>query len=183
MTTTAGHQCHETHAAGARRRQLRMMQLFFTGAAVIAMLALFDAARPDTTETVFGSGPVRLTDTAIESPAPASGPVGCNSPKRHRTWPAVAALPPTTTATKPSNRPSRKNSRPCSSWMKNKTKRPSSSLNKACSRLKWTNNRPTTRKPLSKRGGREVRPSCAIWATSRSRIRACNSDQRTALID
>jgi hypothetical protein len=91
MTTTAGHQCHETHAAGARRRQLRMMQLFFTGAAVIAMLALFDAARPDTTET--------------------------------------------------------------------------------------------TRKPLSKRGGREVRPSCAIWATSRSRIRACNGDQRTALID
>jgi hypothetical protein len=81
MTTTAGHQCHETHVAGARRRQLRMMQLFFAGAAAVAMLALFDAARPDTTETAFGSGPVRLTDTAIESPAPAGGPVGLQFPQ------------------------------------------------------------------------------------------------------
>jgi hypothetical protein len=53
-----------------------MMQLFFAGAAAIAMLALWDAARPDTTETMLGSRSVRLTDTAIDLPAPASGPVG-----------------------------------------------------------------------------------------------------------
>ena len=76
MTTTAGHQCHETLAAGSRRRQVRMMQLFFAGAVAIAMLALWDAARPDTTETMLGSRSVRLTDTAIDLPAPASGPVG-----------------------------------------------------------------------------------------------------------
>ena len=76
MTTTAGHQCHESPAADARRRQLRMMQLFLAGAATIAMLALFDAARPDTTETMLGSGSVRLTDMVVDLPAPAGGPVG-----------------------------------------------------------------------------------------------------------
>src|ERR1700756_5775645 len=81
MTTTAGHQCHETHAAGTRRRQVRMMQLFFAGAAAIAMLALSDAAWPDTTETTLGSRPVRLTNTAIDLPAPASGPVGLQFPQ------------------------------------------------------------------------------------------------------
>jgi hypothetical protein len=40
---------HEIKPTGARRRQLRMMQIIFAGAAAIAMLALFDAARPDTT--------------------------------------------------------------------------------------------------------------------------------------
>jgi hypothetical protein len=76
MTTTTS-QIHET--ADARRRQLRMMQLIFAGAAAIAMLALFDAARPDTTETVLGSGSVRLTDMAV--PAPASGPFGPQFPQ------------------------------------------------------------------------------------------------------
>ena len=57
------------------------MQLIFAGAAAIAMLALFDAARPDTTETVLGSGSVRLTDMAVESPLPASAPVGLQFPQ------------------------------------------------------------------------------------------------------
>jgi hypothetical protein len=45
---------------------LRRMQLIFAGAAAIAMLALFDAARPDTTDTVLGS--VRLTDVGLPLP-------------------------------------------------------------------------------------------------------------------
>src|SRR5262249_51561317 len=47
------------------RRQLRILQLIFAGAAAVAMFALFHAARPDT---------VRLADTALS--APASGPLG-----------------------------------------------------------------------------------------------------------
>jgi hypothetical protein len=62
MTTTAPHE----------RRRLRMMQLAFAGVAALAMIALFDAARPDTTQTVRGS--VRLTGVALS--APASGPFG-----------------------------------------------------------------------------------------------------------
>jgi hypothetical protein len=58
-----------------------MMQLFFAGAAAIAMLALLDAAGPDTTETMLGSGSVRLTDMAVDLPAPASGPVGLQFPQ------------------------------------------------------------------------------------------------------
>ena len=81
MTTTADRQRHETPATGARCRQLRMMQLFFAGAAAIAMLALLDAARPDTTETMLASGSVRLADMAVDLPAPASGPVGLQLPQ------------------------------------------------------------------------------------------------------
>jgi hypothetical protein len=58
-----------------------MMQLFFAGAAAIAMLALMDAARPDATETMLGSGSVRLADMAVDLPAPASGPVGLQVPQ------------------------------------------------------------------------------------------------------
>jgi hypothetical protein len=60
------------HAAGPRRRQLQILQLLFAIAAAIAMLALFDAARPDTTGTTLGS--VRLTDMTITSPLPATPP-------------------------------------------------------------------------------------------------------------
>ncbi|HET7074263.1 MAG TPA: hypothetical protein VFI55_09330 [Mycobacterium sp.] len=74
MTTTPHRPSRQTHAAGTRRRQLRVMQLIFAGAAAIAMFALFDAARPDTTETMLGSGSVRLADMAGDLPAPASGP-------------------------------------------------------------------------------------------------------------
>jgi hypothetical protein len=58
-----------------------MLQLIFAGAAAIAMLALFDAARPDTAETMLGSGSVRLTDMAVDLPAPASDPVGPQYPQ------------------------------------------------------------------------------------------------------
>jgi hypothetical protein len=81
MTTTPHQPSRHTHAAGTRRRQLRVMQLMFAGAAAIAMLALFDAARPDTTETMLGSGSVRLADMAVDLPAPASGPVGPQFPQ------------------------------------------------------------------------------------------------------
>jgi hypothetical protein len=79
MNTTAG--SHEIRTAGARRRQLRMVQLFFAGAAAIAMLSLFDAARPDTTGTMLGSGSVRLSDMAVGLPAPADGPMGLQFPQ------------------------------------------------------------------------------------------------------
>jgi hypothetical protein len=61
-----------TTTTPCQRRGLRMAQLAFAGAATLAMIALFDAARPDTTHTVLGS--VRLTDVALT--APASGPFG-----------------------------------------------------------------------------------------------------------
>jgi hypothetical protein len=54
---------HENTAPGARRRQLRMMQLIFAGAATVALLALFHSA--GSTETTLGSGSVRLADTAF----------------------------------------------------------------------------------------------------------------------
>lgn len=57
MTTTPRHQ-----SAGPKSRQLRILQLTFAGAAAIAVCALVDAARPDSTATVLGSGPVHLID-------------------------------------------------------------------------------------------------------------------------
>src|SRR5208283_3108851 len=81
MTTTTYHQCDEINAAAARRWQLRVVQVIFVGAAAIAMLALFDAARPDTTETMLGSGSVRLADQVTYLPAAASGPVGLQFPQ------------------------------------------------------------------------------------------------------
>jgi hypothetical protein len=67
------------NTVGARRRQLRVMQLIFAGAAAIAMLALFDAARPDTTGPVLNSSSVHLVDLSV--PAPASGPSGLQFPQ------------------------------------------------------------------------------------------------------
>jgi hypothetical protein len=60
-----------TTTALGPRRQPRATQLILAGAAalgILAMLALFAAASPDTTQTV------RLTDFAVA--APASGPFG-----------------------------------------------------------------------------------------------------------
>jgi hypothetical protein len=82
MTTTAPAQVHQNNTTGARRRQSRLLQLIFAGAAalgILAMLALFDAARPDTTGSVLNSASVRLADTAV--PAPASGPFGPELPQ------------------------------------------------------------------------------------------------------
>src|ERR1700742_3956680 len=60
------------HAAGIRPRQLRILQLIFAAAAAIAMLAFFNAARPDSTGTALGS--VRLTDVSIAAPLPQTPP-------------------------------------------------------------------------------------------------------------
>src|ERR1700677_1387550 len=79
MTTTTPSQVDQINATGARRRQLRLIQLIFAGAAAVAMLALFDAARPDTTGSVLNSESVRLADMAV--PAPASGPFGPQLPQ------------------------------------------------------------------------------------------------------
>jgi hypothetical protein len=49
-----------------------MVRLVLAGAATLAIIALFDAARPDAMNTA--PGPVRLTDVALS--APASGPFG-----------------------------------------------------------------------------------------------------------
>ena len=57
------------------------MQVIFAGAAAVAMFVLFDAARPDATDALVGSGSVRLTDMATDLPAPASGPVGLQFPQ------------------------------------------------------------------------------------------------------
>lgn len=81
MTTTTYHQRNEINAADAHRRQFRFMQPIFAGAAAIAMFALLDAARPDTTESVPASGSLRLVDQATDLPAPTSGPVGPQYPQ------------------------------------------------------------------------------------------------------
>jgi hypothetical protein len=81
MTTATHYQCHEINATNQRCRQLRLMQLIFAGAAAIAMLALFDAARLDTTQSVFASGSVRLVDQATDLPLPANGPFGPQLPQ------------------------------------------------------------------------------------------------------
>lgn len=72
MTTTNDHQRHEIKSADARRRQIRVMQVIFAGAATIATLALFNVARPGDAETGVASGSVQLVDQATELPAPAT---------------------------------------------------------------------------------------------------------------
>jgi hypothetical protein len=78
MTTTLPSPVHNITTDGARRRQIRLLQLIFAGAAAIAMLALFDAARPDT-GSALTSASVRLADAAV--PMPASGPFGPQLPQ------------------------------------------------------------------------------------------------------
>ncbi|WP_155765976.1 hypothetical protein [Mycobacterium colombiense] len=56
-----------TIAGGCRRRLLR---LTLAGAATLAVLALYDAAQPQTPGTTLGSGSVRLTDMALSPQAP-----------------------------------------------------------------------------------------------------------------
>ena len=46
------------------------MQIIFAGAAAVAMLALFDVARPDTTRSVLASGSVRLVDESFPQTPP-----------------------------------------------------------------------------------------------------------------
>ena len=79
MTPYTLSQIDDINAVGARRRQLRLLQLIFAGTAALAMLTLFDAARPDTTAPVLNSASVHLVDLAV--PAPASGPSGLQFPQ------------------------------------------------------------------------------------------------------
>ena len=83
MTPTSAFQhpseVHNINTVGAQRRQLRLMQLLFAGAAALAILALFDAARPATTGPVLNSASVHLVDLAV--PAPATGPSGLRFPQ------------------------------------------------------------------------------------------------------
>jgi hypothetical protein len=81
MTTTVDHQWHEIKPADARRRQIRVMQAIFAGAAVIATLALFDAAPLGTGETAVASGSLRLVDQATDLPARATAPFGLEFPR------------------------------------------------------------------------------------------------------
>jgi hypothetical protein len=53
MTTNG----HEIHSADARRRRIRVMQVIFAGAATVATLALFSAARPGDADTAVATGP------------------------------------------------------------------------------------------------------------------------------
>ncbi|MGO9385745.1 MAG: hypothetical protein ACLP4W_27600 [Mycobacterium sp.] len=46
---------HDINSADARRRPIRVMQVIFAGAATIATLALFSAARPGDTQAVVAS--------------------------------------------------------------------------------------------------------------------------------
>jgi hypothetical protein len=48
---------HEINPSDTRRRNISAMQLIFAGAAAVATLALFSAARPLDTGTVVASGP------------------------------------------------------------------------------------------------------------------------------
>jgi hypothetical protein len=48
---------HEIASAHTRRRQIRLMQVIFAGAATVASLALFSTARPGDAGTAVASGP------------------------------------------------------------------------------------------------------------------------------
>jgi hypothetical protein len=48
---------HENNPSDTRRRQIRLMQVLFAGAATVAALALFSASRPLDTGTAVASGP------------------------------------------------------------------------------------------------------------------------------
>jgi hypothetical protein len=64
MNTAIDHHEHETKSSDGRRRQIRIAQLIFAGAATIATLALFNVVQPDGAESVAASGSVHLVDQA-----------------------------------------------------------------------------------------------------------------------
>jgi hypothetical protein len=76
MTTNA----HEINSADVRRRQIRLMQLIFAGAATVAALALFSAG-PTDPQTDVASGSVRLADQSTDLPAPAAASSGPQLPQ------------------------------------------------------------------------------------------------------
>jgi hypothetical protein len=64
MQSTIARQEREANLADGRRRQIRIAQLIFAGAATIATLALFNVVRPDGAESVATSGSAHLVDQA-----------------------------------------------------------------------------------------------------------------------
>ncbi len=65
MTTNG----HETYAADARRRRIRV-QVIFAGAAAVATLALFGAARPGDATTGVAMGSITLPGLPASAAAP-----------------------------------------------------------------------------------------------------------------
>lgn len=57
---------HEINSADVRRRQIRLIQVLFAGAAAVATFALFSAGSSNA-ETAVAAGSVRLTDQATAS--------------------------------------------------------------------------------------------------------------------
>jgi hypothetical protein len=76
MTNTG----HQINSADARRRQIRVMQVLFAGAAAAATLALFSAG-PSDPRTAVASGSVRLADEVTDQPAPAPASSGRQLPQ------------------------------------------------------------------------------------------------------
>jgi hypothetical protein len=62
---------HQINSADARRRQIRLMQVLFAGAATVATLALFSAGPSDTNNAV-ASGPAPAAASGPQSPQAAS---------------------------------------------------------------------------------------------------------------
>jgi hypothetical protein len=77
MTASARHHS----AAEQRRRQIRLMQMIFAGAAITATILVSDVTRPGTAETVVAAGSVRLADRTTDLPAPAAVPFGPRLPQ------------------------------------------------------------------------------------------------------
>ena len=68
---------HVINSADARRRQIRVAQVIFAGAATIATLALFSAASPGNAETAVASGSVpAIAPVSPQSPQAAPSMVG-----------------------------------------------------------------------------------------------------------
>jgi hypothetical protein len=59
---------HQIRSADVRRRQIRVMQVSFAGAAAVATFALFSAGTSNA-ETAVALGSVRLTDQVTNMPA------------------------------------------------------------------------------------------------------------------
>jgi hypothetical protein len=57
---------HEIRSVDARRRQIRLMQVLFAGAAAVATLALFGAAQPGGMAVASGPAPA---STSVAQPA------------------------------------------------------------------------------------------------------------------
>jgi hypothetical protein len=65
---------HEINSADARRRQIRVMQVLFAGAATVATLALFSAG-PGNADNAVASGPAPVAATSGPQ-SPQAAPIG-----------------------------------------------------------------------------------------------------------